>query len=296
MDESADDPLGPTEVFSLLANEKRFEIIATIAEAPYDEFGGTLSFSELWRRTEIDDSGQFNYHLEKLVGPFVRQTDEGYKLRHAGQMLYRIAVSELLTGRGEVGPIEVDGECNECGGGLVGRYEDEVFLVECRECGTLATGGEFPRSAASLYEPERLPVVFDRYLRSVLYRATDEVCHWCAGPLDAETQRDESFPAATGWTVFRHCDYCGASVKTGLGTAALFHPAVISFYHDHGVDALRRPTWDLDLVPEPPTVEVDDDPWRATLRLERDGETLTVEIDGAGRVRSVDRSGASRTE
>ena len=63
--------LQPDEAFVTLGNETRIEILRALQDA-----GGPLAFSELRDRVGVDDPGQFNYHLGKLAGHFVRK-DEG---------------------------------------------------------------------------------------------------------------------------------------------------------------------------------------------------------------------------
>lgn len=64
--------LSPDDAFGLLGNETRLAILQALGDA-----ADPLSFSELRDRVWVSDSGQFNYHLDQLTGPFVGQTDEG---------------------------------------------------------------------------------------------------------------------------------------------------------------------------------------------------------------------------
>ena len=73
--------LSPEEAFSVLGNRARLEILQTLGEAD-----DTLAYSELFARMEYDDSGNFSYHLDKLVGHFVAKTDAGYVLRRPGEV------------------------------------------------------------------------------------------------------------------------------------------------------------------------------------------------------------------
>ena len=59
---------------------------------------GPLAFSSLYDRVDVDDSGQFNYHLDKLAGHFVPNTDHGYALARPRR---RVVESVL------VGPVRV---------------------------------------------------------------------------------------------------------------------------------------------------------------------------------------------
>lgn len=68
-----DSGLPPDEAFAVLGDESRIDILKSLGEA-----NDQLSFSELYERVDTPDSGQFSYHLDKLLGHFVRKTDDGY--------------------------------------------------------------------------------------------------------------------------------------------------------------------------------------------------------------------------
>ncbi|MFB6206666.1 MAG: ArsR/SmtB family transcription factor, partial [Haloglomus sp.] len=84
--------LSPDEAFGVLGNETRIQILQTLGEAD-----GPLSFTELRDRVGIRQGSQFNYHLDKLVGHFVRKTDDGYELRLAGRRVIYAVLSEAVT-------------------------------------------------------------------------------------------------------------------------------------------------------------------------------------------------------
>jgi len=58
----------PDDAFSVLGNETRVEILHVMAEqtgrVTEQE---TLSFSEIYDNVDVRDSGQFSYHLDKLL-------------------------------------------------------------------------------------------------------------------------------------------------------------------------------------------------------------------------------------
>jgi hypothetical protein len=72
--------LPPDQALALLGNETRIAILRVIASADEE----TVPFSILRERVGIDDSGQFNYHLNKLTGYYVRRTTDGYALHQTG--------------------------------------------------------------------------------------------------------------------------------------------------------------------------------------------------------------------
>jgi hypothetical protein len=89
-----------------------------------------LSFSELWDAVGIEDSGRFNYHLDKLVGRFVHRTPKGYMLTVAG---HRLAGS-IVAGRYETtaaAPERVDRYCPACGSQLTAMYTGGALSLLC---------------------------------------------------------------------------------------------------------------------------------------------------------------------
>lgn len=90
MTRSANDPIDALEV---LGNEIRIEILRSLADAEE-----SLSFTELRRRVDVRDTGKFNYHLTKLCEYFVRETEGGYELGHAGS---RVIASAGVAASGD---------------------------------------------------------------------------------------------------------------------------------------------------------------------------------------------------
>jgi hypothetical protein len=89
-----------------------------------------LSFSELWDAVGIEDSGRFNYHLDKLVGRFVHRTPKGYMLTVAG---HRLAGS-IVAGRYDTtaaAPERVDRYCPACGSQLTAMYTGGALSLLC---------------------------------------------------------------------------------------------------------------------------------------------------------------------
>jgi DNA-binding transcriptional ArsR family regulator len=99
----------PTDALSVLGNEIRMSILRELAET-----NEALSFTELRERVGIRDSGRFNYHLTKLCAYFVRETDVGYELGHAGSRVisaagYEKRVAEMDT------DVVTEERCPVCG-------------------------------------------------------------------------------------------------------------------------------------------------------------------------------------
>ena len=284
--------LAPGDAFELIANETRLDIVRALAEAPGEGYATTLSFSELRKRAGTRDSGQFNYHLDRLQGTFVRKTEGGYELRYPGVLLYRTIAAGFFTSRVEVGPVETGSPCFDCGGPLRAEYEDGVLEVGCPDCGREYQGTDFPPSGVTHRSGEDLLYAFDQYVRHQLLLLTRDICYWCTGPMTAEVQRrtDPGLSPEDGEIVFltRTCEHCGGFLFTLPGECALYHPAVVSFFHARGVDVTERPLWELDFVSDPDRTTVrEEDPWRIGVTIGCEGEEMEVVVDEAGEVVEV---------
>jgi len=116
VDESA---LSPDDAFAVLGDETRIEILQTLGEAD-----APLSFSELREHVGTSDSGQFNYHLNKLKGHFIRKADIGYMLSQAGTRMVEAVLSGAVTEAPHVGLTEIDASCHYCGAPIAVIYRE----------------------------------------------------------------------------------------------------------------------------------------------------------------------------
>lgn len=132
VDHGNDATLAPGEAFSVLGNETRMEIVRILAEAD-----DPLAFSELYGRGSATDSGNFTYHLDKLVGHFVEDTDTGYVLRRAGERIVEAIVSGAVTETPVIEPTETEWPCSQCGGPTVVSYRQEWVAASCPNCSGL---------------------------------------------------------------------------------------------------------------------------------------------------------------
>lgn len=137
--------LTPDETFALLGDETRVGIL----QALWDEFesgrgGNSVPYSKLFDQTAIDDSGNFSYHLQKLIGPFVRKTDDGYEPKQTGTNVMRAVVEGTVIDDPSFGPTPIDSACPICGGAIEIAYWDELMTVSCTECEGRIHGGDGP--------------------------------------------------------------------------------------------------------------------------------------------------------
>ena len=248
-----------TDTFSLLGNETRLAILLELWEAyePHTE-RNAVSFSELRERVGVRDSGQFNYHLGKLDGQYIQKTADGYGLRRTGRML----VQSIIAGTGieepSLEPTEIDAQCEICGAPTAITYENVYVYRVCTNCpGETGPGDEHPTGAlaAWTFEPTGLS---NRTAREVFTASTiknfgriamrfEGICPSCSGPVtwsldiceDHVPGSNEGCSTCGRKRAIQARETCSVCKSAGFGSPGikvLFHPAVIAFYYDRGIE------------------------------------------------------------
>lgn len=119
----------PDDAFAVLSNETRVEILRELGDST-----GPLEFSKLYDRVDVSDTGQFNYHLDELVGHFVRKTDAGYELRQAGRRVIMAVQSGAVTDAPVLEPTRTTESCWYCGAPIEVSFLEERVDMYCRDC------------------------------------------------------------------------------------------------------------------------------------------------------------------
>lgn len=242
-DQSDDGSLDPADVFSLLGDDVRLEIIAALDEATADR----LPFSDLHERVGLADSGQFNYHLSQLVGHFVSKTDEGYGLTAAGERLARAVSAGLYTDSPELSPFGVDGVCNDCGAAaLDAAYADEQFVISCRECGHQMLEVDAPPSLIRGRQPAEALAAFEDWSFEQVEQAYAGICPTCGGPVDRGITEDTTEGLPFDVLPEMVCEVCGRRILTSFAAIARRDPAVDAFHERHFVDFRSKHYWETD--------------------------------------------------
>ncbi|PSQ15929.1 hypothetical protein BRD00_13030 [Halobacteriales archaeon QS_8_69_26] len=291
----------PEEVFSLLSNESRVAILRALWDAE-----DPLRFSDLRESVGMRDSGQFNYHLDELVGSFVRRTDEGYELTQAGMRINGAIETGAYTTDVAFDPLPLSDPCRTCGGQLTLDYEDETVRIECDSCElTMAVG--VPPSVFAGRDREDVPSVASQYLRTRFQQMDSGFCPFCegrveptVGPLrriiDLPDEPPERFPdelveQLPDLPMVRYdCQRCGQSPTSGLGLVFHDHPAVTSFYHERGIDVRTTPIWRFVAMNTDHERVRSRDPFRASVSYRVDDDELTVVVDEDLQVVEVERT------
>jgi len=319
-DESQSD-IAPEEVFELLGNEIRMGILRALWAA-YDPLSteNALSFSELYEAVPVSDSGQFNYHLDKLRGRYVERTDGGYEFRPVGLKL----VQSVIAGAGQEGtfePTDIAVDCRRCGGDTQLTYDGGRVYHVCTDCGGHFESEEYPEgtlwgksfspAGVAHRSPEELFATLTFLDWPMSARLTGNVCPRCSGVLEQSLAvccdhepGDErpcrncgySEPIRAHWV----CAACKHHATGSVSGVVKNHPAVISFLHDHDVDfGYPYSTNEFDTVVENEKHNaeisyeqelISTDPLRVGVTVEHDGEELALTLDSDLDVLAVDRS------
>jgi len=247
------------EAFGALGNETRLAILLALWES-YDPYAGdnAVHFSELRERTGVSDSGRFNYHLRKLDGVFVRDTDDGYVLRPTGLHLVQTIIAGSGMKKTTIPPTDVGAVCLRCDSPTRISFRDGWLYYACTECEGFVGGGEnepegilFSQAFPPAGVANRTP---DEVFETAVFRMLQEfrakiggVCPRCSGVVDSRfeiCEQHDTAPGAVCTNCHRQydvavrwaCAVCKYSGRAPPSVAAIVHPAVTNFYRDHGVD------------------------------------------------------------
>lgn len=273
--------LTPDEAFGLLGNETRFAILQALHDAD-----GPRSFSDLRESVGVADSGRFNYHLGELAGRFVRSTDDGYRLAAAGRRVVGAVLSGGVTKELDGDPVATDAACQRCGATMTARFRTDGVAIECPDCGMQYTDPDVPPGLVEGREGTDVATAVDLWGRRNQASAGYGLCPSCDGQMD-ESVVLPGEDAAPDWltgedldaTVVYDCGRCGQWWHAVVPLAALTHPAVMGFHHEHGIDLRETPTWELPWLAIDAATVTDRDPLRVALTIALDGETLSLTFD-----------------
>ena len=273
----------PEDTFSLISDETRVEIIRVLGNAR-DETEGppVIPFAEIRSALPFRiDSSKFNYHLQKLVGHFVEEAEDGYRLRPEGWTLYRTLQAGTFDYRDALDAIDVGFDCYYCNTEVTATYSGGEFRVECRGCGYLYD--TTTRLPATAVDDGSVLSQVDRYNQHKRLAFTKGVCPTCASAV-AEgfvSPADAPFDEARREVYIHYqCDRCGNQELLSVGEAFRHDPGLLAFCHDHGVDYTTTPVWELEFAATDRFVTIESrDPWEVTLQVPLDDETLELVID-----------------
>lgn len=269
-----------------LGNRTRLEILLALAEAEREHQTQyyAMSFTDLYRAVDVDSTSQFSYHLKRLVGQFVAETEDGYHLTYAGEKIVRAVLSGVYESAPEFDPVEVGGVCVFCDeSSLVATLVDECFAVQCASCDSVLLTDFFPRSQVRDRTPSELAASFGYRIWGSFVQLRGDVCPECYGRIETVVEEYEhDHEDRTAHLLVSTCPQCWLVLRLPLEVAAAFHPAAVGFFWEHGVSLLDVPLWEVfgyiasgALCAEVASV----DPLDAQFELELGGDVLRLRMD-----------------
>lgn len=299
------DTLPPDHAFTLVGNETRISILKALWTA-YDPYAAdnAISFSKLFDLAGAEDTGNFNYHLGKLTGHFVRRSEAGYELSAPGFKIVRAIIAGGITGDPGMQPTPVDATCERCGSTVDITYEDGTTWVRCSVC-----EGYWPQHGGEIFgfslPPEGLrgrapDEILDATIVYSIHRfetMIDGVCPECGATVDTSLAVCGDHDAEEGIcdacdTHFRGvitclCRSCKFAWRSPSYAPVSHHPALVSFYYDLGIEhspgtwaAINRGFgWrEEHISTNPPSLR---------LTVEHEGESLRFVLDQTGTIVEV---------
>ncbi|MFB6202016.1 MAG: ArsR family transcriptional regulator [Halorhabdus sp.] len=284
--DSEDDTIEPAEAFAVVANETRLDIL----EALWRAETRPVRFSDLFDAIELDDSAQFNYHLQQLTERFVVKTDDGYDLAHTGAQVIRALRAGTYTRSPEIDSFEVAGACTRCGGPLVATYADEQLSIDCSDCGKAHGMYDFPPGGLADRTEQEIATAFDERVRHLHCLAADGVCPACSGRMRTTISREGECCLDVAVRAEHVCERCRHELCSPVGLVLLDESRVTAFYDDHGIALSDRPYWTLPwCVDDQYTDVVSTDPWRIQVSIPLAAERLQITLDGDLTIVDTDR-------
>ncbi|SNZ12537.1 Helix-turn-helix domain-containing protein [Natronoarchaeum philippinense] len=258
--------------FGALADPSRIGILLALWQS------GPLAFADLHRETAIEDSGRFNYHLDRLVDQFVIKTEDTYRLTPVGAKVADI----LLDARFGPTPPPIDeptdADCPDCGERIHARYENGDIRLQCSACDLLVHYGYFPPRGRTTRDADGFLDAYSQRLWRDFSLAHRGVCPHCSGRMRNRIDEDPDwYPDYAAKSI---CRDCGVSVGSTLGLRLLGDPDVVAFLADHDVHADDNRFWTLEFCLDDSDVRVVSDPVRRyVIPISTDSETLEVIVD-----------------
>lgn len=280
----------PADAFDQLGHETRVAILRALIEHRREHPGEDgLPFGDLRERVGVRDSGRFNYHLDKLRGRFIEQTDDAYTLTYAGE----VTAAAILEGSYDtdisLGPTGLDEPCFAagCSRPTTAVYDDGVLTVSCDEDHSVRTS--VPQAAVADRSLTQVLDLADERLRTHTRYIRQQTCLKCSGSLET-TPVSDADPESTSVAFESACNRCGTRYTLPDWLLALAHPAVLGLCWERGTVTDDTRLWELRNGVEAVRRSVDsEDPLRLRVTVEVAGETRTVEIDDSATVRTVGR-------
>jgi len=274
--------------FELVADETRAAILYALSRGlKEDPDDPALGFAELRRRAGVRDSGNFNYHLDRLLGRYVERgpDGEGYALTHPGMAVVASLVGGEYDLPGRLGPEPYDDPCPICGEPTEIVYEGGILRFGCDGEPAHAMGYNLPPHAVEEEALDEAAELMARRSHAEMALVFDGRCPMCVGSVEFTVSEPERADVAPGYDA--SCTRCGVHYQLQVGHAAIHHPEVVAFHAERGVDLRSDPTAILRLSRGEAVEVLDGDGDRFAVTVAVEGDALSVTVDDRGQVLGV---------
>ena len=247
LDEYVESEILLEDLFKPLGNEVRIEILWTLAQA-----SKPLPFTTLQEEIGIEDSGNFNYHIDQLTDHFITRTDRGYELRYPGRAIIQTIREGTITSDPEISSRPIDLACPFCGADQVFSYADETLQLHCSECdgavgepydpGTIMSY-EFPAAGLRGRTERDVARAAHRLYDAEVTAMIGGVCPRCSSTVEASLELCDNHDTAQedicencrtrylSWAIYT-CSNCNHARRFPPWFKALYLPEVIAFFHE----------------------------------------------------------------
>jgi hypothetical protein len=179
-----------------------------------------------------------------------------------------------------------------CAADVTGLYENGLFWIVCPEHGDVFSN-TVPPAVALDRDIGAIHAAAGRDIRQMFEQARNCVCPECSGHIDmriptGEGRQDERTAEDSDPTVLAQfeCQRCQLVFDAELHWLAFDHPAVVAFYHDHGIDI--SPLQNTRFGDTSHSI-VSEEPLRARIAFHADDDRLDVVLDEEGTVVETER-------
>ena len=275
---------GIESALDLLSNETRFEILRSLANQQFEEPGAPgMTFSDLFAEATTDDSGNFNYHLKRLLDRLVVKADDCYRLTHGGIQLFSLLQATTYAPEHEYEELTLGRRCPLCPADLTATYREGYLEIGCEEHLVLEIYVH-PSWVESLSTEEfldRVSLLFHHHIEKI----AAGICPLCWGGLGHGLRTDEDpYPIQYHYP----CSQCGTELRLLPPQTVMHRPKVEAFYRAHGVELRETPPWELyDTFGEARVVSAEGSRVEFDFRL--DGDVAVSTVDGRGNLLAFDR-------
>jgi len=265
------------DTFELISNPNRISILRSLLESgrgsPMDPW---LNYSELHAHSGIQDKGNFNYHLNRLIDSFVIKTEKGYRLSLFGFRVMGLIEAGMYDPDKSVESMMVSGECLYCDAPIEIYYEDSACKLECKDGHVLSEGLTLFPNVIESRTPSKITEITALTSYQSIELTLKEICPLCQGRITGEIR---CFEGEEHYRYYGECHQCGNQVGCSVGECAICHPKAAVFFYNQGIDIRMMPFWELPFCRWGAETIVTEDPLRVRIDIAHDGDELSLTFD-----------------